>query len=347
MKSALASFITVVALGIVLMFALPHTTDMFGLMQMTVFVVMAIFALSQGFIWGYGGIMSFGQAAFFGLGGYTYAVAAINFGDSTGAVALAIIVPGLFAALLGYFMFYGRISDAYIGVITLTVTVILFNLINATSGDWYTIGNAPLGGFNGMPSVPTLNMPGDPSTILDPEQLWYVTIATLILVYVLLRGILASRLGRVIVAIRENETRATLIGYDPRLYKLITFIIGAMIAGIGGCLYTNWGAFISPTVFALAMSAQVIIYVLVGGLGTLLGPILGAVLIQWLISFAGSQSAVDSNLVLGVVLVAFVLLVPQGLVPVVRDTITGFWQRRAGTGSEEQKQTTRGAEVRS
>ena len=105
---------------------------------------MAMLALSQGFIWGYGGIMSFGQSAFFGLGGYAYAVAAINMGDSTVPVAARRSwCPPLFAALLGYFMFYGRISDAYVGVITLTVTVILFNVINSTAGDAYHIGDAP------------------------------------------------------------------------------------------------------------------------------------------------------------------------------------------------------------
>ena len=120
-------------------------------------------------------------------------------------------------------------------------------------------------------------------------------------------------------AIRENETRAQLLGYDPRLFKLLTFVIGAGIAGLAGCLYTNWGAFISPTVFNLTMSAQVIIYVLVGGLGTLIGPIVGAIGIQYLIVLAGGQHVIDPNLLLGIVLVAFVLLVPQGLVPVVRN----------------------------
>ena len=322
-KSAgLLGFVLMLAAGFAIMFGLPLVFDLFGLLQMTVFVSMAVLALSQGFIWGYGGIMSFGQSAFFGLGGYSYAVAALNFGDSTGAVALAILVPMAFAALLGYFMFYGRISDAYVGVITLTVTIILFNLVNSTAGDAYRIGNAPLGGFNGMPSVPTLNMPGNPGEVLDPGQLWYVTMATLIIVYVMLRAILASRFGRVVVAIRENETRASLLGYDTRLYKLLVFAIGGGIAGLAGCLFTNWGAFISPTVFSLTTSAQIIIYVLVGGLGTLLGPILGAVLIQYLISVIGTQQEFNANLVLGVILIVFVLLVPQGLVPAVRQLLT-------------------------
>ncbi|KQO71612.1 urea ABC transporter [Methylobacterium sp. Leaf465] len=318
-RPAALSFLAMVASGLVILFGAPHLLDTFGLVQMTGFVAMAMFALSQGFIWGYGGVMSFGQAAFLGLGGYAYAVAVLNLGDSTLPVLLAIVVPMLFAGLLGYFMFYGRISDAYIGVITLTVSVILFQLVNTTSGSQYRIGEAELGGFNGIPAIPALNLPGDAGNPLDPEGIWYAAMGSLILVYVVLRAILASRFGRVVVAIRENETRAQLIGYDPRLYKLLAFMISAGIAGLGGCLFANWGGFISPTVFGLTMSAQVIIFVLVGGLGTLLGPILGAVLIQWLTIEAGAQSLIDSNLGLGAILVTFVLLIPQGLVPVARN----------------------------
>ena len=320
-------FAAVVLLGVVLMLGLPQVLDLFGVVQMTVFAAMAMYALSQGFLWGYGGIMSFGQAAFLGLGGYAYAVAAINFGDSTFAVVLAVLVPVLFAALLGYFMFYGRISDAYIGVITLTVSVILFELVNSTSGSEYRIGSAELGGFNGMPGVPALNLPFSPADALDPVQTWYACIGSLIAVYILLRAVLASRFGRVVVAIRENETRAMLLGYDPRRYKLFTFMIAAGIDGLAGALFTVWGGFISPTVFGLTMSAQVIIFVLVGGLGTLVGPMLGAVVIQYLIILAGSQSVVDSNLGLGAVLVAFVVLVPQGVVPVLRDRLLPLLQR--------------------
>ena len=315
-RAAWLGFAAMVACGAAIMLGLPRFLDDFGLLQVTVFAALAMFALSQGFIWGYGGVMCFGQAAFFGLGGYAYAVGAIDLGETTIPVLLSTAVPMLFAALLGYFMFYGRISEAYVGVITLTVSVILFELMNSTSGSAYHIGAAELGGFNGIPSVPPLNLPGDAADTLDSTGLWYASMGSLILVYVLLRAILASRFGQVVVAIRENETRAMLLGYDPRLYKLLAFTISAGIAGLAGCLYANWGGFISPAVFTLSMSAQVIIFVLVGGLGTLLGPMLGAVLIQWLINLAGTQSAIDSNLGLGAVLVAFVLLVPQGIVPV-------------------------------
>jgi len=322
-----AGFAAMIAAGVLLLVGLPMVTDLFGLVQATLFVAMAVLALSQGFIWGYGGIMSFGQSAFFGLGAYTYAVATINLGDSTLPVLLTIAIPAAFAALLGYFMFYGRISDAYVGVITLTVTVILFNVMNSTAGDAYHIGAAQLGGFNGIPSVPPLNWPGDPSAALDPQQIWYFAAGVLILVYALLRGILASRYGRVVVAIRENETRAMLLGYDPRLYKLLTFTIGGAVAGIAGCLYVNWSGFISPPVFGLAQSAQIIIFALLGGLGTLLGPIIGAVAVQYLINAIGTQQTFNANLLLGVILMGFVLLVPQGVVPAAKALLRGLLDR--------------------
>lgn len=326
--------ILAVVLGLIILVGMPMVTGTFGLLQVTVFAALAIFALAQGFIWGFGGILCFGQSAFLGLGGYAYAVAALNMTDTTGAVVLAILVPMVFAAALGYFMFYGRISDAYIGVITLTVTIILFNLVNSTSGDIYHIGQAPLGGFNGIPSVPPLNIPGNPDAQLDPTGLWYAAMGALILCYILLKSILSTRFGRVVVAIRENETRAQLLGYDPRLFKLLTFVIGAGISGVAGCLYTNWGAFISPTVFSMTMSAQVLIYVLVGGLGTLIGPVLGAVGIQYLITLAGGQHLIDPNLLLGIVLVAFVLLVPQGLAPVIRSLFVRLCPQRPRGGAE-------------
>ncbi|KQO58233.1 MULTISPECIES: urea ABC transporter [unclassified Methylobacterium] len=320
-RRSAGGFLATLCVMLGLLFGAPHILDTFGLVQATGFAALAMFALSQGFIWGYGGVMSFGQAAFLGLGGYAYAVSMINMGDSTLPILIAILVPTLFAGLLGYFMFYGRISDAYIGVITLTVSVILFQLVNTTSGSQYRIGEAELGGFNGIPAIPALNKLGDAGNPLDNDGIWYAAMGALILVYALLRWVLASRFGRVVVAIRENETRAQLIGYDPRLYKLLAFMISGAVAGLAGCLYANWGGFISPTVFGLSMSAQVIIFVLVGGLGTLVGPMLGAVLIQWLIIEAGSQNVVDSNLGLGIVLVAFVLLIPQGLLPVVRNLL--------------------------
>ncbi|SNR33239.1 branched-chain amino acid ABC transporter permease [Puniceibacterium sediminis] len=308
----------VVAVGVI---AAPYYVDLFQIMQLTVFAAMAVLALSLGFIWGYGGILCFGQTSFFGLGAYAYAIAAINFSDSTPAIVMAILIPVIFAALLGYFMIYGGVSDVYLGVITLTVSLILFNMVNSTAGDFYKIGNARLGGFNGIPGIPTFNMPGNPDYILSPEQAWTVTGLALIVVYLGLRVLIASTFGRIIIAIRENETRAALLGYDPRFYKLITFMIGGAIAGFAGALYINWGAFVSPTIFALGLSAQIIIWVIIGGRGTLIGPVIGCLLMQWMVTSIGEQQTLDANFILGAILIVFVLLVPKGIAPTLRDLV--------------------------
>jgi branched-chain amino acid transport system permease protein len=239
-------------------------------------------------------------------------------GESTIATVLAVVVPAVFAALLGYFMFYGRLSDVYLGVITLSVTLIFFNLMNSTAGDAYRVGKARLNGFNGMPSLPTLNVPGVPGRLLDPTETFYLVMACLVVVYVGLHVLLASHFGRVVVAIRENEARCELLGYDVRLRKLLVFAIGGGIAGLAGCLFANWGAFVSPNVFSLTMTSQIIIWVIVGGLGTLVGPIIGCLIMQYLATTLGTQQLANTNLVSGLIFLAFVLLVPRGIVPSLR-----------------------------
>lgn len=300
---------------IVLSLGVPRIAEPFDLLQLTVFAAMCILALSLGVVWGYGGILCFGQSAFYGLGAYAYAVTAVNLGESTVAILLAIVLPAAFAALLGYFMFYGRLSDVYLGVITLSVTLIFFNLMNSTAGDAYRIGRARLNGFNGMPSLPTLNVPGDPGRLLDPTETFYLVMAILVVVYLGLHALLASPFGRVVVATRENETRCELLGYDVRLHKLLIFTLGGAIAGLAGALFANWGAFVSPNVFSLGMTSQIIIWVIVGGLGTLAGPIIGCVIMQYLATSLGTQQLANTNLIFGAIFLAFVLLVPRGLVP--------------------------------
>lgn len=309
---------------ILLAFWLAGAIELYTLLSITVFLVMGLLSLSLAFIWGYGGILCFGQAAFFGLGAYTYAICAINWGDSTWAVVMAILLPTLFSLLLGYVIFYGGVSDVYLGAITLAVSLVLFNWVNSTSGSEYHIGEALLGGFNGIPSVPTLNMPFQPDAILSPEAIFMVTAGALALCYALLKFVLLSRFGKTVVAIRENEQRAGLLGYNVPAHKLVTFAIGAAIAGLAGCLYVNWGAFVSPGVFSISQSAQIIIWVIVGGRGTLIGPVISCVLLQWMVTRLGAQQTVDVNLVLGVILAVFVLLIPGGILP----TLQRFWRRK-------------------
>lgn len=309
------SIVAWAALAVAVLLGVPRVVDTFTLSEITVFLVLAMLALSLAFVWGVGGILSFGQSAFFGLGGYAYAIGVLNFGESTFALLLSVVVPSLFAALLGYFMFYGRISDVYLAVITLTVSLILFNLLNST-GSQYRIGSASLGGANGIPGLPALNLPGEPERPLDFVEMFQFAAVLLIAIYLGLRLLVRTHFGRVVVAIRENEVRAELLGYDARAYKLGVFVIGGAIAGFAGALYATWGSFIGPSVFSMAFSAQIIIWVLTGGLGTFFGPVLATVLIQYGYAWLGQTKGADPNIVLGIVFILFVLFLPSGLQPV-------------------------------
>ena len=176
-----AALVAVGVVGIVLLIGLPIAVDLYTLLQITLYVIFAILALSLAFIWGYGGILCFGHSAFFGLGAYAYAVSVVNIGESTLPFLVAMALPAAFAAGLGYFMFYARISDVYVGVITLTVTLIFYNVVNSTAGPQYHIGEALLGGFNGMPNVPSLNIPFQPDNTLEPEGMFTLSAGILLI----------------------------------------------------------------------------------------------------------------------------------------------------------------------
>ena len=292
---------------------LPQVAPLYTLINVTLYVSMGIFALSLALLWGYGGILCFGQSAFFGLGAYAYAIAAINFGDTTLAVLMAILVPALFAAALGYFLFYGRLSDVYLGVITLTVTLILFKLINSTGGDAWRIGSARLGGFNGIPSTPLLTLPFS-NRPLTPAQMFGLATAALFATYTLCKLLIATPFGRAVIAVRENEMRAELLGYNARRLKLFIFSISAAIAGLAGMLFANT-VFVSPTMFSLSMAAQVLIWVVVGGVGTLFGPVVACFALQIATVALGKLGLIDPNIALGLVLIVFVVFVPGGIQP--------------------------------
>ena len=305
--------------GAVLIVVVPAATEVYVQFELTLFLVFAILALSLAWVWGFGGILSFGQSLFFGLGGYTFAIAAINLGDSTLPVLLGILVPALLAGVLGYFLFWRRISDVYLAVITLAASLICYYLIGASAGSQYRIGSALLGGYDGIPSVPPINVPGTPDLPVVYGDLYLLTAVALAVVYGGLRWLLATDFGRVVVAIRENEERARLLGYDVRRRKLAVFVIGGGIAGLAGVLFAAWGAYVSPNVFSMTFTAQVIVWVLVGGLGTLGGAVLGCVLVQAVMTWLGEAKLADTNLVLGAGFVLLVLFARRGLVPGLRD----------------------------
>jgi urea transport system permease protein len=290
----------------------------------TILLIWALFALSLGLMWGYAGLLSFGHSAYFGLGAYTYAIAVINIGESTAPVLLAIVIPAVVAAVIGAMMFYGRISDVYMGVITLVVTLILFKFMSATAGDQYAIGAARLGGFNGIPGFAVINVPGMPEVALFGVPMYYIAAVSLLGCYLISRWILARSFGRVLVGIRENEARCELLGYSVPAHKTMIFTISAAMAGLAGCLFANWAEIVTPGVFSLRSAAEVIIWTIVGGVGTLVGPILGAMALGMVKLLLGEQTLIDNSLLLGLLLVIVVLAIPRGVVP----ALQGWWRGR-------------------
>jgi branched-chain amino acid transport system permease protein len=285
-------------------------------------LIYGILALSLAFVWGQAGIFSFGQPAFFGIGGYVYGIIAITYADTTGETVTALtgaaLAGAFFAALLGYFMFYGRVGDVYIGIITLAVTLVLLTAVGSTSARTYKIGEAFIGGYNGLRPIPGIIVPGGPEHGLSIRYLYWLIAAAALMMYLMCVWLTKRPLGRIFAGIRENELRAELLGYDVRRHKLQAFTIGGAIAGLAGGLFAVWEGVITPAVFSLSQMALVLIWVLVGGRTSLLGAFAGTFIVQALsfnLGTAGGLLAGQTPLVLGIVLVLFVLLLPGGLIP--------------------------------
>jgi urea transport system permease protein len=300
--------------------AYPLTADGYTVGNIVYFFNWTFMALGLSLIWGYGGALSFGQTAFFGLAGYAYGVITINYGAAYGltfgAVLLAIALAAGFAAVLGYFLFFGRISGVFLGIVTLSVTLVFERFMAQTAGPEWAIGAARLNGFNGMSGMPPLTLPwfGGEEIVLFPDvQLYYLVLGLLVLVYLALRILVNSRFGNVLVAIRENPERAEMLGYDVRKYQLGAFVIGSALAGLSGVLYTSWGQYITPSSMGLTAAALPVVWVAVGGRSDLTATLVGtlAVLSAFqALTIYGSQYAL---VVMGLLLVLTVLLAPEGL----------------------------------
>ena len=252
---------------------LPSFLNIAQQFNISIIFILALLALSMSFLWGYAGILSFGQTAFFGLGGYGFAVLALNLGETTFSLFAAILLAMLFAAVLGYFMIYGRISDIYLSVITLVVTLIF------EKGDQVDLGRA-IRHRQGAAERPERHshgtvdarFPGTPPRSSASTASSISSAALLVLVYVGLRLLLTTPFGRVLVGIRENTRRIELLGYDSRRYKLAAFVICGGIAALSGVLFAVWNNFVAPEMFGLKRAAEVIVWVIVGGKSTLIGP---------------------------------------------------------------------------
>ena len=227
------------------MIVLPIVLDLFDLLQITLYMVFGILALSLAFIWGYGGILCFGHSAFFGLGAYTYAVAVINIGESTAPMFIAILLPAGLAAGLGYFMFYARISDIYVGVITLTLTLIFYNVHQFHRRRRVSHRRRPDRRLQRHTEHSLAQYSIHARRHARSPGMFILYGGLLLIVYFGLHGLLATRFGRVLVAIRENEQRVEFLGYDARLHKLVAFSIGGALAGLAGMPVCRPGAITS------------------------------------------------------------------------------------------------------
>ena len=302
----------------------------FTAFEWTLWAIEVILALSLVLVWGYCGIFSFGQAAVYGIGGYSYGVFALNLAEHTGETLSALIVAAIagavFAAALGYFMFYGNLSNVYVAIVTLATALVLFAIVNSTAGSAYRIGDATLGGYNGMTRIPrvTYRLPGGDPTTLTRVQFFATCTCVALVLAVAMRFAGRRPFGRIAAAVRENETRSSLLGYDVRRHKLLVFTLGGAIAGLAGGFYAAWGRFMSPTVFSLKPAALVVIWTLVGGRFSVGGAFVGVVVVEGLSSALGGPSGDREAIVVGALLIVIVLGLRGGVVP----TLGRLWRDR-------------------
>jgi len=258
-------------------------------------------AMSLDLLIGYTGLVSFGHAAFYGLGAYATAVLLERGVLSLWAcVAFAVVVVGLYALVVSYFATARR--GIYFALLTLIFAEVVYTFFRYTQ----TFGGSD--GIQGLPDAALF-----PGVLIDtPARKYYLVLVYLLCAWIVCRVLVASHFGRVLVAIRENEDRARFLGYNVQRYKMGACMISALLTGIGGAIYPIRSAFATPDLMVWTESGEFIISVMIGGLGTLVGPIIGGAFFTLLRDKV--SSVVDWYfLVIGAVLVFIVLFMPRGL----------------------------------
>lgn len=310
--------------------------DAFLLNKYARYLVFGILAISLSLSWGYAGILNLGQAMTFGLGSYCMAMTLKlktipvhtgsdglpdfmvwnnvtelpwfwePFYSSVFGVIAGILVPVAFAALLGWFVFKGRVTGVYAAIITLAAMVVVQLLI--IDQQRFT------GGFNGITDLAQFDVAGFAFDAYSSSS-YYLVAACLTVTLFLALAITKSKTGLILQAIRDQEDRVRFFGYDVALYKIFVFSVSAGIAGLAGMLYTIVMEFASPTFLGVPLSLSVVIWVAVGGRQSLLGAMLGALIVT------GVQGALSESetfletwtLVMGLLFVLVVLFLPKGI----------------------------------
>ncbi|MEO8166496.1 MAG: branched-chain amino acid ABC transporter permease, partial [Betaproteobacteria bacterium] len=281
--------------------------DDFWVLFITRVFILGLLALSFDLVWGYAGILSFGQALFFGVAGYSCALLATEAGITSILVLLpvAALVGLLVSVALAFLVLLGKRvpSPVFVALGTLTGSYVVERLAR---------GWSYVGGQNGIPSLPRFSVFGH--EIAEGPVYYYLALTTLALIYLGLRWLTRSQFGLVLAGIREQESRIAFFGYQVQNYKGVVFAIAGAVAGLSGGLYAFHEGYVGPGQLGPVLSTQVVLYVLFGGVGTLLGGIIGVSMIE-LFSFYLSQLW-DTGwpIVLGLLLLVVVMFKPSGLI---------------------------------
>ncbi len=266
-------------------------------------------ALGLALLWGISGVLSFGQVAFFGLSGYMYGIIAGNILSNPDLASAAGIVGALIAALIlaasfGYFIFYGRVEAWIVPIVTLVLALILATFMGQTAGYQWKIGEVLLGGYNGMTNIPPMSIGGE---ALEGRALFFWVLGITIVAWLVCVYCARSRFGDVLVALREDPVRTELFGHDVRFIQTACFAIAAILAGLSGVLYVQWGFYITPDSMGLLQATLPVIWVAVGGRSSLFGVVVATLLLNVLtyrLSSAGNQYAF---IIMGALLIAAML----------------------------------------
>jgi len=295
-------FTVILALLIVAPLVLPEFWRRF----LTEILIWGLLAMSSDILIGYAGMVSFGHSAFFGLGMYGAAAALLTTNPPNLWLALlyGLLIAAATAAFVAYFS--TRLRDIYFAITTLIFSQIFYVIIFTST--------SLTGGENGLNfRRPALAIPHLFSIRFTPAVLHWFVLAIVVLSYLLLRRITQSPFGMVLQSIRENEARTRAIGYAVERYKIVAVMLSGVFAGLAGVLYAIQNQFAAPDFVFFVVSGEVVIYNVIGGIGTLVGPILGAAFFL-LLREAFSRFFTEFYLIpLGMIFIAIVIFLPGGL----------------------------------
>ncbi|HMQ35165.1 MAG TPA: branched-chain amino acid ABC transporter permease [Chloroflexaceae bacterium] len=285
--------------------------------------ILTVYAMSYDLLMGYTGLLSFGHAMFFGGGAYVLGILLKHAGWELGPALLMVVLVAL-AQSLAIGVVSLRLSGVYLTMVTLAFAQMFFILAEATDFRQWT------GAEDGLQSIP---VPAWLSPTNERLRFYYIALAFAVTMYLLARRVVNSPTGKVMVAIRENETRARVIGYNTFVYKLIALCISGVMAGLAGAMNAMWNLNANPSMLSVNTTINALLMTIIGGVGTLVGPMLGAGVIQLLGYWLNAAFGPRWPLIFGVVYVLIVLFLPYGIVGtwrMRREGLLRLWRRRAG-----------------